>query len=1240
MSHTHLKLDPLTVPLTATNLIEASAGTGKTHTITILFLRLLLEKKLAINQILVVTFTEAATKELRDRIRKRIRDTLNIFQKKQAGEPIEANEITDSLLITCQANLGEASERLRHALRGFDEAAIFTIHGFCRQILRDNAFESGMLFDTELLTDQRLLIQEIVEDFWRQHFYIAKPLFISYLQAKKLKEPKDLLKTIDNGKHIGQPHLKVIPELNAVIDLDKAEESYLKAFHVAKSCWEKNQAEIQDLLVNNNSLSNSQYKRENIPTWCEALSGFFCYDKLNLNLPEKFEKFTPDALKKGTNKNGTTPQHEFFNNAENLQLAHQQLSQQYNDYLLTLKTKLFTVVETKLNKKKRLKNVQSFDDLLTNLAKTLATDTGENLATRIRHQFPAALIDEFQDTDPTQYSIFNRIYNDDTNSILFLIGDPKQAIYGFRGADIFAYIEAAQQVKNRYTLQTNWRSTAPLVTAINSLFIQRPNPFIFEKIGFSAVDASPKLADKPLLINEQETAPLHIWFTYPKPADNAENTDIETPSQKPESKKKSGSKKDNDSPKVLTKEWANNYIPNAVGAEIIDLLNQSLAGKARIGDRPIEASDIAILVRTNGQAQEIQKKFSQLGLQSVLYSQESVFKSPEALQIERLLLAIAEPTRETLIKAALTTDLLGFTGDALYILLNDERQWQKRLKTLFSYHLAWQTQGFIQMFRHFLVMEKVPERLLSHADGERRLTNVLHLAEILQKAVMQEKLGLTGLCNWLTKQRELAEEEKSNEEQQLRLESDEQLIKIITIHKSKGLEYPIIFCPYIWDGKIFNKKSSQILFHAPNDLSQRILDLGSTEQENNRLYATREEMAENLRLFYVAVTRAAYRCYLIWGAINDADTSPLAHLLYDDITQQIKISDKSDKSENNSWLKEPFDLNLRQPLEQLAKQAPQAIQLNELKTETVNPFQRTITDKKELTARYFTGNCHDDWRVSSYSGLLKSKGDTERPDYDDAISDKNIDIRVNQRDANNVFTFPRGAKAGRFLHHLLENIDFTDINPEEINRLLVLYGFDAGKYTEFVQYWLLDILHTPLEVQQPDLILANIQREQRLNELEFYYPVKQFTIEGLRRLFEEQGQTFPAIFRDSVENLTFAPQQGFMKGSIDMIFQTSGKFYLIDYKSNLLGTKTDAYHHSKLAQAMESEAYYLQYIIYLVALHRYLQNRLPNYNYEQHIGGVYYLFLRGMNPSTGANYGIFRDKPSADFINQLSAYLA
>ncbi|ALG68638.1 exodeoxyribonuclease V subunit beta [Beggiatoa leptomitoformis] len=1226
MSQAYTKLDPLTVPLVATNLIEASAGTGKTHTITILFLRLLLEKKLTINQILVVTFTEAATKELRDRIRKRIRNTLTLFQKKQAGEPIDSEETIDSLLNTCQPHLTEAIERLRHALRGFDEAAIFTIHSFCRQTLRDNAFESGMLFDTELLTDQRLLIQEIVEDFWRQHFYTANHLFISYLQKEKYKEPRDLLNTIGHGRYIGQTHLHITPELSPDIDLHKIEATYLKAFNAAKKSWEKYQVDIQTLLVKSEGLNGTQYKTISIPNWCEQLSVFFSYSKPALEFPEKFTKFTNTELKKGTKKNGVTPQHEFFDKADNLQTAYEAIRQQYKNYLLTLKTKLFTVVEDKLGKKKRLKNVQSFDDLLTNLANALDSETGNTLANRIRHQFPAALIDEFQDTDPTQYSIFSSIYNK-LDNILFLIGDPKQAIYGFRGADIFAYIKAAQQVKNRYTLQVNWRSTASLVTAINALFTQTPNPFIFDQIGFTAVDASPKLADKPLLIDNEPAVPLHIWLARPEPQPEEA---VKTASKSPKSKQEND---DNEAKKAksIPKEWANTHIPKAVGAEIVQLLSKAQRGEATIASRPIQAGDIAILVRTNHQAQQMQKQLSQLGLQSVLYSQESIFKAQEAIEIERILLAITEPNREDLIKAALTTDLFGLSGDSLYILLNTERDWQKRLKSFFSYHLQWQTQGFIQMFRQLLIAENIPQRLLAYPDGERRLTNVLHLAEVLQKAVMQEKLGLTGLCNWLTKQREQAEEGEINNEQQLRLESDERLIKIVTIHKSKGLEYPIVFCPYAWEGILRNEKAAQFLFHDPATLTQRILDLGSTEQEKNREYASREELAENLRLFYVAVTRAAYRCYLVWGAINDADTAPLAHLLYRDLTQVDKEKDKN-------WLFALTHEALLSPLAQLAEKAPAYIQVSEMKLDIVKPYQRAIDVELVLQARQFHGQCDDGWRVSSYSGLLKTKGDTERPDYDDAINDKTLEIKTPSRELAGVFTFPKGAKAGRFLHHLLENTDFTEINLEEIQRLLILYGFSAEKYTVLVQQWLLAILHTPLEVNQPDFILANISREQRLNELEFYYPVHHLTVEGLRQLFTEHGQTFPAVFLESVENLTFTPQQGFMKGSIDMIFQTAGRFYLVDYKSNLLGVKTDAYHHSKLPAAMEGEAYYLQYILYLVALHRYLQNRLPDYHYETHIGGVYYLFLRGMNPNTGANYGVFRDKPSVAFIEQLSQY--
>ncbi len=1174
------KLEPLSAPLQGINLIEASAGTGKTYTITTLFIRLILEKHLTVDNILVVTFTEAATEELRDRIRRRLREALLAFQQGESQDDVLAG-----LMQQC-ADHQDAIFRLTNALRGFDEAGIFTIHSFCRQMLQENAFESGMLFDTELVKNQSPLLREIVEDFWRLHLYDTSPLFITYALEKAFNNPNRLLNTLKNGQYVGQPFLKIIPYHDSP-SLSVEELAFDSALTATRQAWQA--AEIEDLLLNDNNLNRSKYRKTSIPKWCQDLDSFLTTHQRSITLPKDFTKFTRSTIAQSLKKNKTPPQHDFFDHCEKLSHCQQVLSDNFQQHLLALKLKLFKIAEQDLADKKHEHHIQSFDDLLINLHKALKGANGQNLAQLIRKKYHAALIDEFQDTDPVQYEIFRTVFGD--KHILFLIGDPKQAIYSFRGADIFTYMAACRDATHRYTLATNWRSEPDLISGVNALFKQVNNPFLFEDIPFQAVQPPKRsLDDKRLKIENKYLPPLQLWFIHRHIANCL-----------PE--------------KPINKSWAKRQIPISVGNEIARLLMLGQKEQALIGNKPLVAGDIAVLVRTNIQARQMQRVLTKLRIPNVLYSRESLFSSKEVMEMERILMAVADPGNEPLIKAALTTDMLGMNGTDLHQLMENEALEQKRLSRFHYYHYLWRNVGFIQMFRTLLFKEQVQPRLLSYPDGERRLTNVLHAAELLQQAAVQQKLGITGLYQWLSqlhhdyKTQEGNKEAEANE-QELRLESDEKLVKIVTIHKSKGLEYPIVFCPFVWDGILYTRKGDQFIFHNDND--ELILDLGSTKQEQHRLRALEEERAENLRLFYVAVTRAKHRCYLIWGALRDSSKSALAHLLHPGVDVE-----KAD------------DAMLRESLQHLTKD--KTLQIADLPTDYA-PYRRQFDKIEKLKPRPFLGKIDKGWKVSSFTSLSStnpSSDAADRPDYDEITVIR--PIRDSRLDKNHIFSFPRGARAGTFMHALFENLDFTHPSPELINLQLLNFGYDVEKWQAVILTLVDDVLNTPLEQNLLNFALSGISRQKRLNELEFYYPISEVMPQGLGTIFADFGH--------QVSFNSFAPVRGFMKGYIDMVFEYEGRYYLADYKSTMLGTQPEAYHYSSLKEVMRREGYILQYHIYAVALHRYLSARLPHYRYEEHFGGIYYLFLRGMRPEWGADYGIYREKPAAALINQLSAYL-
>jgi len=689
-------LDLLNVPPAGTHLIEASAGTGKTYAITGLFLRLLVEGNLGVPEILVVTFTEAATAELKDRIRARLRHAARAFA--EGG----AEDLFLNKLVRRQGDREPGAAAIGEALRAFDLAAISTIHGFCLRTLRENAFESGSLFDSELLPDQRSLIREVVEDFWRTRVAGASALFVSYVLGKGTT-PDTLLSLL--GTKVTQPHLTILPD-REVAGSTQEESEYVDCFRELRDAWPEARAEVERLLSTGEGLNRSKYRVGAIPLWLSRMDEYVGRGERDAELFAEFRKFTTRELE-GAMKGGlAAPAHPFFACCQRLQDAQVALDELFRRRLVGLKAELFHHVRRELTRRKEERNVMSFDDLLVRLHQALEARGGVALARAIRGGLKAALIDEFQDTDPVQYAIFRKVFGSGDGP-LFLIGDPKQAIYGFRGADLFAYLAASSQVESRHTLGENWRSEPGLITAVNTLFAGRDRPFVFEEISFQPAAPAPVRGPAPLRIEGEPGRALHLWFLKAGPGQGSD--------------------------KPLTKGAAREILPRAVAGEISRLLRLGRSGRALIGTRPLGEGDMAVLVRRNLEARLMQEALSELHIASGLYSTGNLFDTHEAVEVERLLRGIAEPNTSGLVRAALATDLLGVKGEELEGLLADEPAWERWIVGFRGFHDLWDEQGFIVMFRRLLAEQEVLPRLISLPDGERRNTNVLHLAEVLHR---------------------------------------------------------------------------------------------------------------------------------------------------------------------------------------------------------------------------------------------------------------------------------------------------------------------------------------------------------------------------------------------------------------------------------------------------------------------------------------------------------------------------
>ena len=487
----------------------------------------------------------------------------------------------------------------------------------------------------------------------------------------------------------------------------------------------------------------------------------------------------------------------------------------------------------------------SYDDLLLHLDQALSAPQGPGLALQLSQRFPAALVDEFQDTDPIQYRILSRIYAGSGRTV-FMVGDPKQAIYSFRGADIFAYLTARDASQGQYTLETNWRSTAPLIQAINSLFGRNPAAFFYQQIAYTPVAAAPQKG-KGLMEKGVKQGPFRIWQL---PFDNQTNLPV-----------------------------VRKAVADATANEILRLLRQAQAGRLTLHGRPLGGGDIAVLVRTHLQGEQIAASLLERGVLSVRAAQDDVFLTPQAEQLERLMLALAEPRREPLLRAALSTELLGWNGAEIDLLSRDDAALSRQIERFITYHQLWRDAGFVRMFRQLLHELDVERRLLTYRDGERRLTNLYQLSELLHQQDSSAQPGVDGLLKWFSRQRQ--DGVSKAEEHQLRLESDSNLVKLVTQHGSKGLQYPVVFCPFLWDaGAGSGRSQSAYLFHDPEASYKPVFELGSRDFESNLRFLKEEELAESIRLLYVALTRAQYRCYMPWGSVKNSENSALAWLLH------------------------------------------------------------------------------------------------------------------------------------------------------------------------------------------------------------------------------------------------------------------------------------------------------------------------------------------------------------------------
>lgn len=1245
---TMVPLDALRFPLWGSRLIEASAGTGKTYTIASLYVRLVLghealpgQRPLTPPDILVVTFTRAATQELRDRIRKRLNEAAACF----LGEHESDEFLCDLRAEYAPEQWPGCARQLSIAAEWMDDAAVSTIDAWCYRMLREHAFDSASLFNVEMDVNGGERVAEATADYWR--LYIA-PLaaddLARVLEAisaqmfdKRNAANCDALAELVYRRWLNQAHAYA-EDTPAPVDI-LAELKERSA--ACKAPWRQWVPEIRDLLqaaYDDNLFHKNRLRVNSWQGWLDKLQEWA--EDPHSRLPfdtsvAAWWRLTPGGLAEVW-KEGSPPEHPGLTAMESLLQEIEALDAD----LARIFPHAGRWVAQRVAELRRQRAMVDFNGLLEQLHTALCGPNGQRLADLIRNQFPAALIDEFQDTNPVQYQIFDHIYKIDTNredALLALIGDPKQAIYRFRGADIHAYLAARRACAGRlYTLGSNYRSTAAMVGAVNHLFqvgeqAREKGAFLFRQAGAEAS----ALGDNPVpflpvdaasdpgewWVNEEPAEALSIWCdtSYNKRGACAE------------------------------------AVAQACASEILRLLQ--LAGKGLAGFRKngefqaLQPKDIAILVNNRTEAGRLSEQLGYRGIRSVYLSDDSsVYHSAAAGDVLAWLRACAEPENGGYVRAALATSVLGKSWSELDAFVRDEVLWEDTLERFAGYKEQWRKSGVLPMLRSYMHDFAVPARLFAQQSagdqqGERQLTDLLHLAELLQAASTHHD-GEHALIRHLE---ECIEEGGQvgvdGDASRVRLESDAGLVQIVTVHKSKGLEYPLVFYPFAYHCRPETSLELPATWHDTSGQQHVLANLADATEEQHQLILDNREherLAEDMRKLYVALTRARYATWVALAPVDLLGSSAMGYLLggpeaCSADTLQDKLAEWAGSCSHISVSGFPQVLDER--------------------------YQHGDAPAFEPVWRSMSRRIERRWSLSSYSSLsrlaverfehaavlhpdIASLALADEPRMEtflegyvaEATVDEAIDLHAYRRlneelvaPAAGIHAFPKGATAGTFLHDLLEWVlvkgarqtlaDHTALQAE-VQRRCESRGWQA--HTDVVVSWLQDFFMHPFRLAQlggadfGNLVLADLTRV--LPEMEFWFGVRDANLPLLDALVTRH---FVAGRPRAV--IAAGQLNGMLRGFIDLVFEHEGRYYVADYKSNWLGASSLAYDEAAIGDAILEHRYDLQSAIYLFALHRLLKSRLGDrYDYEQHVGGALVFFVRGIH---SASQGLHFERP-------------
>jgi exodeoxyribonuclease V beta subunit len=830
---------------------------------------------------------------------------------------------------------------------------------------------------------------------------------------------------------------------------------------------------------------------------------------------------------------------------------------------------------------KQRRHLLGFDDLLRTLSKVLVEEGPLGpLAARIRSRYRAALIDEFQDTDNTQFPIFTNAFH---GCPLFLIGDPKQSIYGFRGADISAYLAAADGAERRYTLTENYRSSEGCVAAVEALFTRAPKPFLYDedRIDFPKVRAA--RAPEPKGTLATDGCGSMVWWWVDKSLGNGT---------------------------FVSKEVAQTVIRTAVVTEIVRLATAGLPHRC-----------VAVLTRTNAAARDMKDALDAAGVPAVIGGADDVLASDEAAELVRLSAAISSPYDHRAVSAALATRIWGFTALEIATAVSDggEAEWSRITSQFADIRDTWRSRGVSAALGALMAARDTTERMLTLPDGERRLTNIRHVIELLHEAASDEGVVAESVGEWLAREQGV---QNTPERRMQRLETDSEAVQILSMHKAKGLEFDVVFCPTLYDDSPLRGGPFDITAVSARDADRAVMDIGSPMHSARAAAMKHDEDAEALRLVYVALTRAVHRCYVAFGDIGKqgaASRSPLGYLLRP-TGASLTARDAIDALVAQS--------GGRMTLVELTSDVPR------IRATPAEPLAVAYTPRPLTLAPAQL----DTWRLSSFTGLVA--------DAPDAVA-RDVADRAVLPDAASVATgfraFPAGTQAGIAVHDIFERLDFDAIDDPRtvamVERSLAAHGLTgSADIAPARRDDVMRMLQRTCDAVIPDagFALRDVPRTNTLREWRFDLSVATTSPRRIAEALATHGSAHAQRYAPVLRGLRESAMPGYLGGVLDLAFPHDGKWWIVDWKSNQLGAADLRYGAEVLSDVMMEAHYTLQYHLYLLAMHRFLRTRVAQYDPATHWGGVAYAFVRGIGEDDPTR-GWFVDVPTPALLDALDA---